>query len=90
MIFPDYFLWAEWEDEEASVFFHEGSGETLLLGPLGAFILKIIGNEPVSTEKLYQLTARNFDLGLDEELTDAVRMSLHTFEQKGLIRSTDS
>lgn len=88
--FPDYFLWAEWEAEEASVYFHEGSGETLLLNPLGAFILKAVGNDAISTESLAQLTARNFDLPLDEELTGAIRMSLHTFEQKGLICSIAS
>jgi hypothetical protein len=60
--FPDSFLWAEWEDEEASVFFHRGSGETLLLNPLGAYLLKTICSEDISEEKLAQRTVRYFDL----------------------------
>jgi len=86
--FPDFFVWAEWKGQEPSVVFHQGSGETLLLNPLGAFLLKTVCNEPISIETLAQLTAQYFDLPLDEELTRAISMSLHTFEQKGLILST--
>jgi len=88
--FPDFFLWAEWEAEEGSVFFHEGSGETLLLNPLGAYLLKTLCSEELSTGKLAQRTARHFDLPLDDELTGAIRMNLHTFEQKGLLLPTAS
>jgi len=88
--FSECFLWAEWETEEASVFFHKGSGETLLLNPLGTFILKTLGNEEASTETLARMTSRNFNLPLDEELRGAIRMSLHTFEQKGLLLPSDS
>lgn len=83
--FPECFLWAEWETEELSVFFHEGSGETLLLNPLGALILKAIGNGEASTDMLARLAARNFDLPLDEKLLSTIQMALHTFEQKGLV-----
>ncbi len=88
--FPDLFLWAEWEEEAASVLFHEGSGETLLLNPLGAFLLKTICSGKISTENLVQHTARYFDLPQDEALRETIRASLHTFELKGLILSLPS
>jgi hypothetical protein len=88
--FPDFFLWAEWEDEEASVFFHQGSGETLLLNPLGAYLLKTICSEGISIEKLAHRTARYFDLPVDKALLGTINMSLRTFEQKGLVLSSVS
>ncbi|MCP3870979.1 MAG: hypothetical protein GY703_23360, partial [Gammaproteobacteria bacterium] len=42
---PDLFHWSEWENEEESVLFHKGSGETLLLNPLGAFLLKAVSEK---------------------------------------------
>ena len=87
---PNQFHWAEWRDGEESVFFHQGSGETLLLNPLGAFLLKTICNNPVSLETLAQQAAGYFDLPLDEDLTRAINTSLFTFERKGLVLSKKS
>lgn len=83
--FPAYFHWADWQDEGESVFFHQGSGETLLLNPLGAFLLQSIAIGPVSTEKLTLSAAHHFDFALSKELTTAIGASLHSFAQKGLI-----
>ena len=83
--FPELFSWAEWDDEEASVLFHQGSGETLLLNPLGAFLLKTVCHQSATIDTLTQLSGRYFDLPLDDELNKAIRTSLHTFEQKGLV-----
>ena len=83
--FPAYFRWADWADEEESVFFHQGSGETLLLNPLGAFLLKTIAAAPISTKALAQRAATRFDLSADQSLATAIGASLHVFAQKGLI-----
>ena len=87
---PTQFHWADWEDGEESVFFHQGSGETLLLNPLGVFLLKTVCDEPVSSETLSQQAAGYFDLPVDEDLTRAITTSLLTFERKGLVLSTKS
>ncbi|MCB1763505.1 MAG: hypothetical protein KDI27_10250 [Gammaproteobacteria bacterium] len=84
---PGFFHWAVWDDEEEEVFYHQGSGETLLLNPLGAFILKIIGSAEISTDKLVQLAANHFKLPIDQALIDCIEMSLRTFAQKGLIQT---
>lgn len=87
--FPAYFRWADWADEDESVFFHQGSGETLLLNPLGAFLLKTIAAEPLSAKALAQRAATRFDLSADKSLANAIGTSLNLFAQKGLIfRST--
>jgi len=87
---PDLFHWAEWEDEEESVFYHQGSGETLLLNPLGAFVLKTVCNSEISTENLALKTAHHFELPMDAALIDGVALSLRIFQQKGLIYSDTS
>lgn len=87
---PTHFHWAEWADGEETVFFHQGSGETLLLNPLGVFLLKTICENPVSSETLTQLTAMYFGLPMDEDLTRTIKTSLFTFERKGLVLSTKS
>lgn len=86
--FPDAFHWAEWDTEENAVLFHEGSGETLMLTPMGAFILKTISINAISTGTLAEQAAQYFDIPLDDKLTGAIRMILRTFEQKGLVLST--
>lgn len=83
--FPAFFHWAAWQDEDESVFYHQGSGETLLLSPLGAFLLKMIATGPTSVEKLALSAAHHFDLPLDNELTTVIATSLQTFAQKGLV-----
>ena len=83
--FPAFFHWAAWPDEDESVFFHQGSGETLLLGPLGAFLLDQIAAGPTSAKTLAQSAARRFDLPVDDELTNVIDTSLRTFADKGLV-----
>ena len=87
---PTHFHWAKWENGEESAFFHQGSGETLLLNPLGVFLLKTICEDQVSSETLAQRAAEYFDLPMDGNLTRAINSSLFTFEQKGLVLSVRS
>ncbi len=82
---PEYLLWAEWDNEEETGVFHPGSGDTLLLNPLGAFLLKSIQMENRSTPALIHLAAQHFNLPEDSELTRAINTSLRTFERIGLI-----
>ena len=87
---PTQFHWAEWEDGEEYAFFHQGSGETLLLNALGVFLLKTISEHPVSSEELAKLAAGFFGLPMDEDLKRTINTSLFTFERKGLVLSTKS
>ncbi len=82
---PEYLLWAEWADEEETAVFHPGSGDTLLLNPLGAFLLQTIQTENRSTPTLIHLAAQHFNLSEDSETARTINTSLRTFERMGLI-----
>ncbi|MCP3867841.1 MAG: hypothetical protein GY703_07050, partial [Gammaproteobacteria bacterium] len=67
-----------------------GSGETLLLNPLGAFLLKAVSEKPMSIDELVQHAASFFRTTVDEELIQMVATSLYTFKAKGLVVSIAS
>ncbi len=84
---PEQFCWAVWEDEEDVVLFHQGAGDTLMLNPLGEFLLKRLQQEQLTQIELSASAANYFDIDNDSQLSDAVAASLHTFRSLGLVIS---
>lgn len=82
---PRFWCWAEWEEEETCALFHQGSGETLLLNPLGRFVLKAVSDRPMTAQALTSLAAARFQLPEDEALAAAIGVSLASFRQRGLV-----
>jgi len=84
---PQQFNWACWEDEENVVLFHEGSGDTILLNPLGEFLLKTIGDESAISADLAVLACKYFELTDAEELNQVIQQTLDSFRKMGLVIS---
>ncbi|WP_428607258.1 HPr-rel-A system PqqD family peptide chaperone [Sedimenticola sp.] len=84
---PDQFCWGVWPDEEEAVLFHQGSGDTLMLNPLGEFLLKRLQIEQQTQSELAASAATYFDISNDNELAGAVYLSLLTFRSLGLVIS---
>lgn len=85
---PEQFHWAVWDEEEDAVLFHEGSGDTLMLNPLGEFLLKELKKEIKLQGDLSLAAAVYFDLDNDDELKQVVESSLKTFHLLGLVRTS--
>jgi len=84
---PDQFCWSNWQGEEESVLFHQGSGDTLLLNPLGEFLLKRLQIEQLTHTELTASAANYFEIDNDAGLADSIMASLHTFRSFGLVIS---
>lgn len=84
---PNQFYWAVWPDEEDVVFFHQGSGDTLLLNPLGEFLLKRLQSGRQTPSGLSAAAAGYFDVDNNKDMADAVLDSLHVFRTLGLVIS---
>jgi PqqD family protein of HPr-rel-A system len=84
---PDQFCWGIWQDEEDAVLFHQGSGDTLMLNPLGEYLLRQLQSDDQTQPQLVTGAAKFFELDSNNELTDAVAVSMHTFQLLGLVMS---
>ena len=84
---PEQFCWSIWLDEEEAVLFHQGSGDTLMLNPLGEFLLKRLQLERQTPSELTRSAADYFEIDANSELVDAVHLSLLTFRSLGLVIS---
>ncbi len=84
---PDQFCWSVWQDEEEAVLFHQGSGDTLMLNPLGEYLLKQLQLERHTQSELTATAAQYFEIDNNSELADAVGVSLRTFQSLGLVIS---
>lgn len=85
--FPQHFHWAHWKGEDNVALFHEGSGDAILLSPLGEYLLKRLGKSPLSSTELISEAGRFFDLEQDSELANSVKSTLRSFRDMGLIVS---
>lgn len=83
----EQFCWGNWPGEEESVLFHQGSGDTLMLNPLGEFLLKRLQIEQLTHAKLAASASDYFEIENDSELAEAVMASLRTFRSLGLVIS---
>ncbi len=84
---PEQFCWANWPDEDEAVLFHQGSGDTLMLNPLGEYLLKRLQAEPLTHVQLAASAADYFDIDNDVQLVESTIASLRTFRSLGLVVS---
>lgn len=84
---PGQFCWGDWPDTGEAVLFHQGSGDTLMLNPLGEFLLKRLLIEQRTQSQLAAEAADHFRIANDNALVNAVLESLYTFRSLGLIIS---
>lgn len=84
---PEQFCWGVWQNEENAVLFHQGSGDTLMLNPLGEFLLKRLLVAQQTQPELAACAAYYFEIENDGDLADAVLHSLITFRSLGLVVS---
>lgn len=84
---PDQFCWGVWQDEEDAVLFHQGSGDTLMLNPLGEYLLKQLQLGRQTQSELAATAARYFEIDNNSELAEAIGVSLLAFRSLGLVIS---
>jgi PqqD family protein of HPr-rel-A system len=69
------------------VIFDEGSGDTHLLDPLAAELLKVFQDSPGEVPALARRFAARLDLELDADLTGRVRELVNRFVAVGLVEA---
>jgi len=84
---PEQFCWASWPDEDEAVLFHQGSGDTLMLNPLGEYLLKQLQVKPLNHAQLTASAADYFNIDNDDQLAQSMIDSLRTFRSLGLVVS---
>ena len=67
--------------------FDEGSGDTHLLDPLAAELLKVLQESPGEAPALARRLAARLDLELDADLTGRVRELVDRFVAVGLVEA---
>ena len=67
--------------------FDEGSGDTHLLDPLAAELLKVFQESPGEVPALARRLAARLDLELDADLTGRVRELVNRFVAVGLVEA---
>ena len=75
--------WKVWDDE--FVIFDEGSGDTHLLDPLAAEVLKVLEESPGEVSGLARRIVARLDLAPDSDLTERVRELVERFVALGLV-----
>lgn len=85
--FPQHFHWAYWEGDDNVALFHEGSGDAILLSPLGEYLLKKLKESPLTSTELISEAGCFFELEQDSEFASAVKSTLRSFRDMGLIVS---
>ncbi|GEM_PF-2304839 len=87
---PEQFHWAVWNDEEDAVLFHGGAGNTLMLNPLGEYLLKALLSDPKNIEELCRGAAHYFDIDNNQDLHDVALSSMQQFRYIGLVLTESS
>jgi PqqD family protein of HPr-rel-A system len=75
--------WKAWDDE--FVIFDEGSGDTHLLDPLAAEVLKLLEQSPGDVADLARRTVARLDLAPDPDLAARVLELVRRFAAAGLV-----
>ena len=77
--------WKAWDDE--FVVFDEGSGDTHLLDPLAAELLKILEDSPGQLSGLTRRITARLDLATDPKVVERMRELMERFVSAGLVES---
>lgn len=77
-------LWKQWGDEP--VVYNVSSGNTHLISPIAAKILRQLTRQPSTSETLAQEIASEVDLESDQELLDRIEGLIHDFDELGLVK----
>jgi PqqD family protein of HPr-rel-A system len=75
--------WKAWDDE--FVVFDEGSGDTHLLDPLAAEVLKVLEESPGKVSELARRVVARLDLAPDTDLSERVSELVERFVAAGLV-----
>ena len=75
--------WKGWDDE--FVVFDEGSGDTHLLDPLAAELLKVLEDSPGQLSALTGRITARLDLATDPQLAGRMRELMERFVAAGLV-----
>jgi len=75
--------WRSWEGE--TVVYHPPSGDTHILHPLAAEILRHLDGHTIDIAQLAAHVAQTFDLQPDEELHRQIEYCINQFTNLGLI-----
>lgn len=67
--------------------FHQGSGDTLMLNPLGEFLLRRLQDHQLTHAELTRSAADYFEIEKESGLAESILSSLHTFRSLGLVVS---
>lgn len=80
-------VWHSWDDDE-TVVFHSGSGDTHILNPIAAAALHALAANALSVEELAETIASHEGMLADGELVQNMQWLLHEFDELGLIERT--
>jgi PqqD family protein of HPr-rel-A system len=78
------FQWRNW-DEEETILFHTASGNTHVLSPPAAAVLKELEHASLDFEEIVRRVTISLGNVHDDSLADQVRRLLDEFDQLGLI-----
>ncbi|MCK5649479.1 MAG: HPr-rel-A system PqqD family peptide chaperone [Gammaproteobacteria bacterium] len=81
-------LWSQWDkgrENESSVIYHMGTGDTHQLDVLSAMILQIVESGPVSTNELARRLSTQSGLDADDDFYLYIENTLSRFQQLNLI-----
>jgi PqqD family protein of HPr-rel-A system len=78
------FQWRNWDDSE-TILFHTASGDTHVLSPPAAVILKELEHDSLPFEEIVKRVTISLGDAHDDSLADQVEQLLDEFDQLGLI-----
>ncbi len=78
-------IWKSWGDEV--LVFNVASGNTHLLSPMAAQVLKSLEKLPLTTSQVAQKLALSANLSVDEEISQQVENLILNLDELGLVES---
>ena len=85
VVTPEALHWKMWDDD--CVVFNATSGQTHVLDPVLALLIRQIDTGCNNTDELLNQTTRLLGVELTEEIRESLRQMLHQLEQFSLIES---
>lgn len=85
----DRLLFRSWDDDSAVVCYDTASGDTHLLSPLAAEILRQLQQDAtLNLDVLTSRVAASLDLEADEDLVLAIEQTISEFTERGILAQT--